>query len=165
VSKGRASISRPPASRPSAFRSPAFGSPGGRLAALLLPLALGACANPHAGTALAARDLLAGMPAETLLSCAGVPERRASIGETDFFTYENRSTIIHPYAGAGFITGRPWFPGWSYGPPAPIGAYDVYDRGCEATFTLRNGRVERVVYSGQTPLCHAIVANCLAQTP
>lgn len=141
----------------------------GRLAALLLPLALGACANPRAETALAARDLLVGMPAETLLSCAGVPERRASIGDADFFTYESRGTVVYPYTGpyigAGFITGRHWYPGWSYGPAAPVGAYDVYGHACKATFTLRDGRIERVVYSGQASQCYSIVANCLAQAP
>ncbi|HEV7373010.1 hypothetical protein [Arenibaculum sp.] len=133
-----------------------------RLAALLVPLALGACANPRAETALAARDLLVGMPTETLLSCAGVPERTATVDNVDFFTYESSSTVAYPYSGAGFVTARRWYPGWGYGLAAPVGGYDVYSQACEATFTLRDGRVERVVYSGQSSQCYAIVANCLA---
>ncbi|HYH36749.1 MAG TPA: hypothetical protein VD860_00890, partial [Azospirillum sp.] len=42
---------------------------------------------------------------------------------------------------------------------------------CEATFTLRNGVVERLVYggapggAGTLGQCYYVVGNCLAQTP
>lgn len=143
-------------------------------AAALAALALGlaACANPQAEQALYAQQAFIGMPAATLLSCAGVPERQASIDNVDYFTYRSERVTTTPVPSPGFGAGRwhPWygFAGWGwddyYG--------DVESRNCEATFVLKDGRVQQVVYgsstdspSGRLGQCYQIVQNCLALIP
>lgn len=136
---------------------------------LLLP----ACANPRAEQALVARQALVGMPKQTLLSCAGVPERSATLDNIDYFTYTSRRTVAYSSPSVGFWGSRYWHPRWGYGYGlgAPFDAYDLRTYACDATFTLRNGIVERVVYggavSGDSRLgqCYAIVENCLALIP
>lgn len=127
-------------------------------------LALGACANPQADSAAAARSLLVGMPKQTLLSCAGVPDRQTSVDTRDFFTYRSQRLVSTPDLSVG--TGY-WGPGWGWGMGAPLYGQDVRTYDCDATFTLHNGRVERLVYGGGGNLdqCYAIVRNCLAAIP
>lgn len=130
---------------------------------------LAACANPAADQALHAQAALVGMPKATLLSCAGVPDRQAAVDNQEFFTYRAGRVVAIP-GSVGAWGGR-WGPdyGWGWGYPA----YDTEIRtmSCEATFTLRNGAVERLVYAG-TPggagtlgQCWQIVGNCLALVP
>ena len=152
-----------PVPLPSRFAAPSL--------AMAVCLGLAACANPRAELAHAARSELVGMPKETLLSCAGVPERTASMDNLDFFTYTSRSTAAYPSTTLGLHAGRYWYPGWGYGFGVPVTTYDVWSQACEATFTLRNGRVERVVYAGspggtgRLSQCYAIVENCLTLRP
>ena len=125
-----------------------------------------ACANPAADQAIVARSALVGMQKSTLLSCAGVPERQAVADNREFFTYQTGRIVSYPVAASSLYAApwRPWgFGGWGW----PAYASDVRSYACEATFTLRNGVVERVVYSGGSSLgeCGAIVQNCLAQVP
>ncbi|QCG90365.1 hypothetical protein E6C72_19605 [Azospirillum sp. TSH100] len=134
--------------------------------------ALGGCANPAADEALVAQTALVGMPKETLLSCAGVPERQASVDNRDFFTYRSSRIVSYPgpppvgFYGGGW--GRPYY---GFGPGWPSYGYEVNSFDCEATFSLRNGVVERVVYGGATGgsaqlgQCYAIVQNCMALIP
>lgn len=134
--------------------------------------ALGGCANPAADEALVAQTALVGMPKETLLSCAGVPERQASVDNREFYTYRSSRIVSYPsppplgYYGGGW--GRPYY-GYGYGWPSY--GYEVNSFDCEATFSLRNGVVERVVYGGATGgsarlgQCYAIVQNCMALVP
>lgn len=131
-------------------------------------LALAACANPRAEQAAMAPQLFVGMPKQTLLSCAGVPERTASVDNLEFYTYASRSVYSTPASSLGLYGGRyyrPWGYGFGYGFPAT--GYDVQERSCEATFTLRNGAVERLVYGGDSggdsrlSQCYSIVENCL----
>ncbi|MCP1612465.1 hypothetical protein J2848_004156 [Azospirillum lipoferum] len=133
---------------------------------------LGGCANPAADEALVAQTALVGMPKETLLSCAGVPERQASVDNRDFYTYRSSRIVSYPsppplgYYGGGW--GRPYY---GYGAGWPSYGYEVNSFDCEATFSLRNGVVERVVYGGATGgsarlgQCYAIVQNCMALIP
>jgi hypothetical protein len=138
-----------------------------------LLLLLSACANPRAEQALVARHALVGMPKQTLLSCAGVPERSATLDNIDYFTYTSRRTVAYSSPSVGFWGSRYWHPRWGYGYGlgAPFDAYDLRTYACDVTFTLRNGIVERVVYggavSGDSRLgqCYAIVENCLALIP
>jgi hypothetical protein len=135
-------------------------------------LALMSCANPRADEALFAQSALVGMPKETLLSCAGVPQRSASVDNLEFYTYTSQRTVTYA-APDPWIAGR--YPGYTYGYPyygwgAPI--YDVRTFSCQATFTLRNGAVERLVYGGaegigpsQLAQCQTILENCLAMVP
>lgn len=134
---------------------------------------LGGCANPAADQALFAQNALIGMPKATLLSCAGVPERQAAVDNREFFTYRSGRIVSYPSPSVGLWGGH-WGPRYGYG----LGYHDWPDYGtevasvdCEATFSLRNGVVERIVYGGATGgatrlgQCYAIVQNCLALIP
>jgi len=124
-----------------------------------------ACANPAADNAIHAQSALVGMPKQTLLSCAGVPERQAAVDNLEFYSYRNARIISYPGSVGAF--GSYWGPGWGYGGGWPVYAPEVRSTGCEATFTLRNGAVERLLYGGGSSLqqCYQLVHNCLALIP
>ncbi len=133
---------------------------------------LAACANPAADASLYAQGALIGMPKQTLLSCAGVPDKQAVIDNQEFFTYHSGQITSYPSASFGVAGGRwGWGSGIGYGYGAGYPGYDVQSTICEATFTLRNGVVERLVYSGapggRSTLgqCYYVVQNCLALIP
>jgi hypothetical protein len=136
-----------------------------RLTLAAIATAITACANPAADRAVTAQSALVGMPKSVLLSCAGVPERQAAADNREFFTYHTGRIVSYPATTGAFYPG-PWRP-WGYGWGWPAYTADVRSYACEATFTLRNGVVERVVYGGGSSLgeCGAIVQNCLAQAP
>lgn len=127
-----------------------------------------ACANPAADQALYAQTALIGMPKQTLLSCAGVPDGQAAVDGQEFFTYRSGRIVSYPATTMGGY----WGPWYGYGPAFPLyyGA-EVRSYSCEATFTLRNGVVERLVYNGAPGggstlgQCYFIVQNCLALVP
>lgn len=145
------------------------------LAAGALVLGLGACANPQADQALFAQQAFVGMPAETLLSCAGVPARQASVDNLDYFTYTSERIVSRSIPSAGISPyWHPWY-GWRYASPFWGFGNDrteVESRNCDATFTLKNGVVQQVVYnsasdgrSARLGQCYQIVENCLARIP
>lgn len=130
------------------------------LAALAAGLMPAACANPRAEQALAAPRTLVGMPEATLLACAGVPERRAGTGGEERLTYALSRTRVDrdvdwerdPWIGAlGARVYRPEVSTWSR----------TYR--CEATITLRDGRVAEVRYNEgrDVELCYEILGACL----
>lgn len=124
----------------------------------LLPVLAG-CANPQAEQALSAQSALVGMPKAALLSCAGVPARSAALDNLDYFTYHSDRIVSYPGSAFGFYGG-----GYPWGYPAYYGS-DIQSYSCDATFTLRNGVVEKLVYSGNLSQCHTIIGNCLAMLP
>ena len=92
----------------------------------------------------AAKSELIGFSKTELLSCAGVPVRSEKVGEMEFLTYVSDAT------GIGFFRRS--------------------KRYCEATFTLRNGVVENVSYSGNTggrfteyEQCAFIINSCVSE--
>jgi len=95
---------------------------------------------------------LVGKTRAELLACAGAPARTAQEGDAELLVYRALGTRRTP----GPIT--------RFGDRPP--ERDVIS--CEATFTIRNGRVAGVSYGGTTgrsPLtrdgaCAAIAANC-----
>jgi len=138
-------------------------------------LGLSACANPQADQAMFAQQAFIGMPKQFLLSCAGVPARSATVDNVDYFTYTSERLVSTPSAGPRFSAAygyyHPWSPwyGWGVG-------YDDYPeietRDCQATFTIKDGVVTRIVYNsasdGQAARlsqCYRIVENCLAMVP
>ncbi|MBP2227770.1 hypothetical protein J2847_001052 [Azospirillum agricola] len=131
---------------------------------------LAACANPAADQALMAQTALVGMPKATLLSCAGVPDRQATVDNREFFTYRSVRIASYPSPGVG-LYGTGWGPHYGYGWGWPAYGSEVYSFDCDATFSLRNGVVERVTYGGSSGgatrlgQCYAIIQNCLAQAP
>lgn len=128
------------------------------------------CANPRVDRALEAQASLVGLPKDALLSCAGVPERTASAEGLEFFTYSSERLVSYPSPGFGYwpLRSRSAF-GYPFGYPFGYSSYyaDIRTYSCEATFTLRNGVVERVVYGGaadgasRLSQCYTIVDNCL----
>lgn len=142
------------------------------IAALSLPLA--SCANPLAQEAVYAQTALVGMPRALLLSCAGVPARSAQQNDLEFFTYSSQRLEGYPggVGFGGFSGGRRGGVGLGFG--VPFGGYSGYasTESCEATFTLRNGVVERIVYGGADSLgtsrlaqCYRIIQNCTQEIP
>ncbi|WP_448189126.1 hypothetical protein [Azospirillum sp. sgz301742] len=129
-----------------------------------------ACANPAADQALYAQSALVGMPKATLLSCAGVPDRQAVVGSQEFYTYRSGRITSYPSASLG-VWGGHWGPGFGYGAGFPLYDTDIRSTTCEATFTLHNGTVERLVYGGAPGggstlgQCWYVVQNCLALVP
>jgi len=147
-----------------------FAFAGKSLAAAALILGLGACANPQAEQALFAQQAFVGMPKETLLSCAGVPERQASVDNLDYYTYSSERLVSRPVPSSHLgPRWHPWY-GW-YDPFWDDWDREVESRSCEATFTLKNGVVQQVVYGGadtggsRLGQCYQIVENCLALIP
>ena len=131
---------------------------GLRASLLLVVLAvLTACAGPGAELALKAPETLVGLPKASLLACAGVPERTATVDGTEYLTYRRSQTIIDrdvdfepfPWAGAGVF--RPEVSTWSR------------SYGCDATFAIRDGVVQELRYNQNRDisLCYAILSNCL----
>jgi hypothetical protein len=137
--------------------------------ALGLALLVGACENPKADAALYARNALVGMPKKTLLSCAGVPDKAATVDNVEYFTYASRQTKVRSYPTAGFWGGPGW---WGGGFSTPL--YDTYadTASCQTTFVLRNGSVAGINYGGESDAgvsrlnqCYHIVENCLSLVP
>lgn len=163
--KGITELSAAPASRIARLRGPGL--------AILAALTVSGCANRQADQALYAQDAFIGMPVQTLLACAGVPDQRASVDNLDFFTYTSERVTTSPVStGFGFGRRSPWS-GWGWGWGLETGVYgDTETRSCKATFTLKDGKVTQLVYGGSTgeaagrlPQCYTVVQNCLALIP
>ena len=142
---------------------------------LFLTLAAGllaSCANPNADLAADARQALVGMPKETLLSCAGVPQRSAVVDSSEFLTY-----VSSDYSGGGPTTsfgvaGGSGGSGVGIGLGFPLfGGGGGYSSSCEANFTIRNNVVQQLNYTGSSGAsaslgqCYRIVENCLVLVP
>ena len=112
-------------------------------ACLLVPLFLAACAVQDSRIAHEAQNRLIGMSEVDLESCLGVPDQHATFGSTDVLTYYATSTSSDTFSipvigGLGFSNG----------------AY------CHATFTVQNGRVAQLLYSGEKNATGAPDAYC-----
>src|SRR3954454_19673290 len=91
-------------------------------------VALASCANPRADEALFAQQAFIGMPKQTLLSCAGVPERSTAIDNLEYYTYTSNRTVAYEryYAFMGPYLGPRGYDGYGYpfyGGDVP--AYDI----------------------------------------
>lgn len=127
-------------------------------------LILGGCVSIVAETTLRAQSEFVGMPKQALLSCAGVPHRQATVDDREYLTYAS-SRVYGGGSGLAWVGG----PGMPYH-WATVPQPEVSSETCEATFTLRNGKVERLVYgadgaTGQLGQCYAIIRNCIPQPP
>jgi hypothetical protein len=112
---------------------------------------LAGCAIKDSHIAADARTRLLGLSEVDLESCLGVPDQHASFGGTDVLTYYATSSSSTNYTvpivgGIGFSNG----------------GY------CHATFTIADGRVSRILYSGEknatlaaNAYCAPIVRTCL----
>jgi hypothetical protein len=132
---------------------------------LLALTVLGACANPRADSAANAQQSLVGLPKSVLIQCAGAPTQAATADGVEVMTYTStklRSDLSH--FGAGFGRSRFWGPGWG------AGFYDggTESRSCSASFTIKDGKVAKVLYgsadsdgASRLDQCYAVVENCL----
>ena len=123
-----------------------------RILPILLPVLLGGCALEDSRTADRAPRVLRGLSERALESCLGAPDQHASFGATDILTYYATSSSSTSYSvpivgGLGFSNG----------------GY------CHATFTIENGAVARLLYSGEknatlapNAYCAPILRTCLA---
>ncbi len=119
---------------------------------ILTSILLAGCALEDSRTADRAPRALQGLSEQALESCLGAPDQHASFGTTDILTYYATSSSSTSYSvpivgGVGFSNG----------------GY------CHATFTIENGVVTRLLYSGEKnatlapdAYCAPILRTCLA---
>jgi hypothetical protein len=122
-----------------------------------LPLLLAACTSDLELAAERAPRELPGLTATQLKLCAGEPAARNREGGNEIWSYF-RETSASATADSG-LGATPTNRGTT--------SFDYY-RYCDATFTLRDGRVTRVELKGRTSTgrptlepCGAIVQSCL----
>lgn len=139
-------------------------------AGILAALTLSGCDDPRVEQVQKSRSTLVGMEKETLLACAGVPERAETTDKAEFLTYENKYTYSRPGYGVGFGFGHHRWRRHGFG--FQSGFYFPYDYdqrtvGCKATFTLEDNKVSGVTYGGvgegsvRLRQCYTVVENCL----
>jgi hypothetical protein len=128
-----------------------------RLLGSLVPVVtlLAGCAMQRAGVAERARTEMVGMSKKDLLMCAGVPARQERVDDLEFLTYTGGGDSV----GAAYAR--------STSPATAVAVGKRTQRYCEATFTLKDGVVQQVRYSGRTggllsrgEQCAFIVENC-----
>ncbi len=119
---------------------------------ILASILLAGCAFEDSRVAVRAPRALQGLSEQALESCLGVPDQHASFGTTDILTYYATSSSSTSYSipivgGLGFSNGG----------------------NCHATFTVENGAVTRLLYSGEKnatlapdAYCAPILRTCLA---
>jgi hypothetical protein len=104
-----------------------------------------------------AKNAMVGLSDYNLESCVGVPDQRAQVGNAEILTYYDTTTnngvnLTLPIVGGGVsLTGSGY---------------------CHATFTLIDGRVTRVQYTGDNSqflaphsICAPIVDACIPKPP
>ena len=141
-----------------------------QLSGLALLLALGACASPRADAALYAQNALIGMPKQTLLACAGVPDKTAVVENLEYATYVSRQTQMRSYATTSVMGGGPGW--WGGGLTVPLYDTTADTLSCQTTFILKDGAVTGITYGGDTNggvqrlnQCYYTVENCLKIAP
>ena len=124
----------------------------------LVSLLLLGCAGSkfhRAEVATRAKAELVGMSKKDLLSCAGVPVRSQQVEGIEFLTYVGGGDNVG-YASGGT------------GSSAAGGVIAMHKRYCEVTFVLKDGKVEKLNYTGRTggwatkdEQCAFVIENCL----
>ncbi len=128
------------------------------IAAISIVFIAGCAASHRASIASRAQTELIGMSKKDLLSSAGVPVRQERVDDLEFLTYTGGGDSV----GTGYAT--------QTSPSSAIVASKKHHRYCEATFILKEGKVDKLNYSGRTgglatkgEQCAFIVENCLSQ--
>ncbi|MDB4985786.1 MAG: hypothetical protein JWN04_964 [Myxococcaceae bacterium] len=126
---------------------------GGLVLSVLI--ALSGCALHRARVAHKAERQLIGLSEEDLLQCAGAPAQEKRAGSLSFLTYHG--------GGDAVAVAQPFG-------QSQIGIATIKHRYCDATFTLRNGRVAELHYRGRTgglltrdEQCAFVVDGCVAR--
>lgn len=137
------------------------------LIAALSAVLLSGCSIARSIDATNAKSSMVGMDRLELLSCAGIPTAAYQDGETEIFSYNVQNGVVSNAAGFGAARAN-YFNNnaTSYGAGFASGNSTV--KACQATITLRNGRVSRVVYRGQgegllvpNSECEPVIRNCV----
>jgi hypothetical protein len=126
------------------------------ICALMLISFLDGCTMYNSYEAHKAKDSMVGMSDYDLESCIGVPDQKAQIGNAEILTYYDNTTnngvnMTLPIVGGGVsLTGSGC---------------------CHATFTLVEGRVAKVQYTGDNSqlmaphsICAPIVNGCIPKS-
>jgi outer membrane protein assembly factor BamE (lipoprotein component of BamABCDE complex) len=119
-----------------------------RLAVIVACVLISACSLQRAEEAQVAQSRLVGMSAERVLACMGPPLNKATLGQTEVWSYgsgNNRTAV-------------------SYGNGVAVGT----QRFCTVNVVMTGGRVSAVNYSGPTggllsrdEQCAFAIENCL----
>ncbi len=144
--------------------------------AVVLSLALTACAVQRAQTARDAQVQMVGMSREEVLACMGPPEHRATEGTTDVWSYSSGNghveTVTRGHSTShtsGHNTGA-----HSRGSGSTFGSERTSSKAryCLVNIVLQSGQVERLNYSGPTgglmsqdEQCAFVVQNCVIKAP
>jgi hypothetical protein len=129
------------------------------------------CASQQADQAAFAQKALVGMPKERLLACAGAPDKMATADATEYYTYTSQRLVSTPNlrGSFGYGYGRRWSPFFGYYGLGYDDGPDIQSQDCKATFIIKNGAVQGIVYgsdsdgpSARLSQCYRIVENCLS---
>ncbi len=137
---------------------------GGAAMALAM---LAGCAGGRGDVRTTAPSQLAGMAETTLFSCAGVPDRQGTAADgARVYVYQRTagqkdgSSVQIGLGGGGRHVGG------GLGISVPVG--NRPPDGCEATFTVRDGKVASLFFTpdqDDRDACYTIVENCLPAVP
>lgn len=136
---------------------------GGAVLALSL---LAGCAG-RGDVRATAPSQLAGMADTALMSCAGVPDRQGTAADgARVYVYQRAAAQKDGSSVQIGLGGGGRHVGGGVGFRLPLG--EAPPDGCEATFTLRDGKVASLFFTpGQDDAgaCYTIVENCLPAVP
>lgn len=114
------------------------------LMALLAASALGGCSIVRHNTSVDATTELVGLSKSDLYACAGVPDRTAVIGSTEYVTFDNSEetsqSLTIPLIGGGASNQQTQF--------------------CRATAVLEGGKVVSLSYTGDSGVFYATDEQC-----
>jgi hypothetical protein len=132
-------------------------------AAIVVVVVVSACALQRAETARRAQTELVGMQKRDLFACAGLPVRDEKVDDLEFLVYEGGGDVVG--ASTSHASATAWGNTVSGNQTTVAKATRRY---CQATFTLKDGVVQRVTYQGRTggllskgEQCAFVVEACL----
>jgi outer membrane protein assembly factor BamE (lipoprotein component of BamABCDE complex) len=127
---------------------------------LLLGLSATACSVERAEVASEAQNKIVGMSNEQVLACMGAPERQATVGDTEVWSYISGgdTSTFGNATGSANETGH----------TNVFGSSHSIHRYCVVNIVMRAGRVAAVHYTGRTgglltqgEECAFAVENCI----
>lgn len=143
-----------------------------RIGLLVALLSVGGCAMQRAQDAETARQKMLGMTREQVFTCMGIPQRKATEGQTEIWSYKSgnnykESNHISPRMGMRKSHSQD---GWSDSISESLGFGSSVEesRSCSVQVVLRNDAVVAVHFSGPTggvltadEQCAFATRNCL----
>jgi outer membrane protein assembly factor BamE (lipoprotein component of BamABCDE complex) len=118
------------------------------------------CSIQRAQVAADAKSEMIGMSKEQVLTCMGVPSQRASVGETEVWSY--------PSGGDTTTVGSAQASGDGTGGVVAFGSAHALHKYCVVSVVMTGDKVSRVNYTGRTgglvsqgEQCAFAVQNCI----